>query len=158
MNNSDVTKAQKLSYMLLRILGSGIFLLAGSSHLMNTAGTAARLEAAPFGYLATALASAELLVMLSGIALLGGGLLLLIGYQTRLAALSLALVLIPITLTVQISSESLGPLFKNIAIMGILIFFIFNGALAYSLDTYMQRKKGLERRKSSAQTGPEFSR
>lgn len=158
MNNSDVTKAQKLSYMLLRILGSGIFLLAGSSHLMNTAGTAARLEAAPFGYFATALASAESLVMLSGIALLGGGLLLLIGYQTRYAAFLLTVVLVPITLTVQISPDSLGPLFKNIAIMGILIFFILNGALAYSLDTYMQKKKGLERRKSSAQTGPGLSR
>jgi uncharacterized membrane protein YphA (DoxX/SURF4 family) len=101
---------------------------------------AGRLESAPFGYLATSIASAELLVILTGIALITGGILLLIGFKTRLAALLLALILVPITLTVQIgSTQTLGPLFKNIAIMGILIFFLVNGSKAYSFDQYRSR-------------------
>lgn len=141
MSIADKTTSQNISRAIMRVLGSGIFLLAGISHLTETARTAARLENAPFGFLATSVASAELLVIFSGVALLGGGLLLLIGYKTRYAALLLAIVLIPITLTVQVSVQSLGPLFKNIAIMGILIFFATNGALAYSMDTILKRKR-----------------
>jgi uncharacterized membrane protein YphA (DoxX/SURF4 family) len=140
MDKMDLTTSQKLSWLILRIFGSGIFLLAGINPLTETARTAARLAEAPFGFLATSLASAETLVILSGVALLVGGGLLLTGYKTRYAALLLALVLIPITLTVQVSVQSLGPLFKNIAIMGILVFFMVNGAPAYSLDAYLDRE------------------
>lgn len=143
MNIIHSTTSQKLSHLVLRVLGSGIFLLAGISHLTEPARTAARLEEAPFGFLATSLASAELLVILSGVALLGGGILFLTGFKTRFAALLLALVLIPITLTVQISVQSLGPLFKNIAIMGILIYFIVNGAAAYSVDAFLDGRKAM---------------
>lgn len=125
-------------------MGSGIFLLAGISHLTEPARTAARLVDAPFGFLATSLASADLLVILSGVALLGGGILFLTGFKTRFAALLLALVLILITLTVQISMQSLGPLFKNIAIMGILVYFIANGAAAYSVDAFLDGRKALK--------------
>lgn len=144
MNFTHTATSQKLSQLILRVLGSGIFLLAGISHLTATTRTAARLEEAPFGFLATSLASAELLVMLSGVALLGGGILFLIGYKIRYTALLLTLVLIPITVTVQISLQSLGPLFKNIAIMGILIHFIVNGAVAYSLDAFLDSRKALK--------------
>lgn len=144
MNIIHSTTSQKLSHLVLRVLGSGIFLLAGISHLTEPARTAARLEEAPFGFLATSLASAELLIILSGVALLGGGILFLTGFKTRFAALLLALVLIPITLTVQISVQSLGPLFKNIAIMGILIYFIVNGAAAYSVDAFLDGRKAMK--------------
>lgn len=140
MDKMDLTTSQKLSWMILRIFGSGIFLLAGINHLTETSRTAGRLEEAPFGFLVTSLAPAETLVVLSGVALLAGGGLLLTGYKTRYAALLLALVLIPITLTVQVSVQSLGPLFKNITIMGILVFFMVNGAPSYSLDAYLERE------------------
>lgn len=156
MNSTHSTTSQNLSRATLRVLGSGIFLLAGISHLTETARTAARLEEAPFGFLATSVASAELLVILSGVALLGGGILLLIGYKTRYAALLLAIVLIPITLTVQVSGQSLGPLFKNIAIMGILVFFATNGALAYSMDTILKRKQCKGNRKDNDCQSPSF--
>lgn len=55
------------------------------------------------------------------------GFCLLIGYRTRWAAVALAAVIIPITLTVQVGQiHTLGPLFKNIAILGGLLFFILN--------------------------------
>ncbi|HSP40959.1 MAG TPA: DoxX family protein, partial [Gillisia sp.] len=65
--------------------------------------------------------------ILSGIVMLIAGISLLIGFKTRYAAAVLALVLIPITITVQVGQmSSLGPLFKNVAIMGALLFFILN--------------------------------
>jgi putative oxidoreductase len=135
-----MNQIEKLSFALLRVFGSGIFIMAGLNHMIAPERIAGRLESAPFGYLATSIASAELLVILTGIALITGGILLLIGFKTRLAALLLALILVPITLTVQIgSTQTLGPLFKNIAIMGILIFFLVNGSKAYSFDQYRSR-------------------
>lgn len=55
------------------------------------------------------------------------GFLFLIGYKTKWAAITLMAVLIPITLTVQVGQiTTLGPLFKNIAILGGLLFFVMN--------------------------------
>lgn len=68
-----------------------------------------------------------MLIILSGIAMLAAGFLFLIGYKTKWAALILMAVLIPITLTVQVGQiTTLGPLFKNIAILGGLLFFVLN--------------------------------
>ncbi|GEM_PF-1043169 len=135
-------KLQNLSYLILRVLGSGIFLIAGLNHIFETSNPVARLESAPFGFLATSIFPAEMLVILSGIGLLTGGVFLLIGFKTRIAALLLILILIPISLTIQAgSTDTLGPLFKNIAIAGILFFFIVNGSLAYSLDHWLKKKK-----------------
>lgn len=56
-----------------------------------------------------------------------GGLAFLVGYKTKWAAMVLIAVLIPITLTIQVGQmNTIGPLFKNIAIMGGLLFFIMN--------------------------------
>src|SRR5690606_28434229 len=96
------------------------------------------------GFLATSWADPETLVILSRIGLLAGGLMLLAGFQTKQAALLLMLILIPITITMQMgSAATLGPLFKNIAIMGVLLFFMANGAVYYGLDQYLARKKQL---------------
>lgn len=65
------------------------------------------------------------LIITTGAVLLAGGFSLLLGIKPRWSALALMGVLIPITLTTQLSLETMGPLFKNVAIMGglILIFF-----------------------------------
>ncbi|RYE07941.1 MAG: DoxX family membrane protein, partial [Sphingobacteriaceae bacterium] len=119
------TNLNKLSFLALRVMGSLIFITAAFNHLFQTEQAAARLEKASLGFLATSMASPELLVLLSGFGLLTGGFLLLAGYQTRLAALLLFAILIPITITMQMGSmATVGPLFKNIALMGILLFFI----------------------------------
>ena len=65
-------------------------------------------------------------ILVSGIFLVAG-FLFLIGYKTKWSAIILMAVLIPITLTVQVGQiTTLGPLFKNIAILGGLLFFIMN--------------------------------
>lgn len=115
------------SIQLLRIMLSGIFLIASSNHLMNVEQTVKRIDQASFKGIAYFFGNPELLVVLSGIAMLLAGLAFLIGFKTRWAAMVLLAVLIPITLTVQVGQiNSLGPLFKNVAIIGGLLFFIIN--------------------------------
>ena len=135
------TPFQKISYLVLRVLGSLIFIMAGLNHLFQTEEAVAKLQKAPFMHLTSWIASPETLIILSGVGLLMGGLLLLAGLQTKWTAMLLALILIPITLTVQVDSPAgNGPLFKNIALLGMLFFFSVNGARYYSLDQFIQSK------------------
>lgn len=115
------------SIQLLRILVSGIFLVAGTNHLLHIEKTAQRIEQANFKGIASFFGEPKGLIILSGIVMLIAGFLFLIGYKTKWAAIVLVTVLIPITLTVQVGqTTTLGPLFKNIAILGGLLFFILN--------------------------------
>ena len=115
------------SIQVLRIMLSGIFLIASFNHLTNVEQTAKRIDSASMKGFAYLFGDPQLLVILSGIAMLVAGLAFLIGYQTRWAAAILLAVLIPITLTIQVGqANTMGPLFKNVAIMGGLLFFILN--------------------------------
>lgn len=132
----------KPSILIFRIMLSSIFLVAGINHLLKPEKVATRLENAKMGFIATSFASPEILVIIGGIGLLIGGLLLLVGFKTKLAAALLILMIIPITLTIQVANpEGLGPLFKNIGLTGGLIFFFFNGSLYYGVDTIFQNNK-----------------
>lgn len=115
------------SVQVFRVLLSGIFLVASFNHLLNVEKTVNKMDQASFKGIAYFFGNPELLVILSGVTMLIAGFALLIGFKIRYAAIILALVLLPITLTVQVGQiNTLGPLFKNIAIMGGLVFFIFN--------------------------------
>lgn len=115
------------SIQLLRILVSGIFLVAGFNHLLNVEKTAQRIEQASFKGIAYFFGEPQWLIILSGIVMLIAGFVFLIGYKTKWAAIILMVVLILITLTVQMGQiTTLGPLFKNIAILGGLLFFVLN--------------------------------
>ena len=141
----QATNLNKLSFLALRVMGSLIFITAAFNHLFQTQEAAAKLQKAKMGFLATSMADPETLIILAGIGLLIGGFSLLVGFQTRKAALLLMLILIPITLTVQVgSAATMGPLFKNIAIMGVLVFFMANGAVYYGLDQFLARKKATD--------------
>ncbi|MDQ7917627.1 DoxX family protein [Mesonia sp. MT50] len=115
------------SVQLLRIFVSGIFLVAGFNHLLQVEKTAQRIEKANFKGIAHLFGDPQWLVILSGMVMLSAGFLFLMGYKTKWAALILIGVLIPITLTIQVGQiTTLGPLFKNIAILGGLLFFVLN--------------------------------
>lgn len=117
----------KRSVQLLRILISGIFLVAGLNHLMEIENTVTRIETAAFKGFATFFGNLEMLVILSGVAMLIAGMSLIIGFKTRWAAIILLAILIPISITIQVGQiNSIGPLFKNVAIAGGLLFFILN--------------------------------
>lgn len=115
------------SIQILRVMLSGIFLVAGLHHLLNIEKTVARIDQASFKGIAYFFGNPELLVMLSGIVMVISGFAFLLGFKTRITAAILLAVLIPITLTVQVGQiTTLGPLFKNVAIAGGLLFFILN--------------------------------
>ncbi|APG59809.1 DoxX family protein [Christiangramia salexigens] len=115
------------SVIMLRIMLSGIFLVASFNHLVNAEKTAKRIQQANFKGIAYFFGEPKFLVILSGAVMLLAGASFLIGYRTKWAAMILTAVLIPITLTIQVGQiTTLGPLFKNIAILGGLLFFIIN--------------------------------
>ncbi|MGB7786258.1 MAG: DoxX family protein [Salinimicrobium sp.] len=118
---------QRRSVQLFRMMLSGIFLVASFSHIIKVDKTVQRIEQARFKGIAYFFGEPKALVISSGIVMFIAGLGLLTGYRTRWAAIILAAVLIPITLTIQVGQiTTLGPLFKNIAILGGLTFFIIN--------------------------------
>ncbi len=132
----------QVASLLLRVLGSLIFIMAGINHFTQGQTVVTRLENADFGYLGTSIASPETLVWLSGLGLLMGGISFLLGWKTRAAAIGLILLLIPITITIQITEEGIsGPFFKNMSILGVLIFFLLQGAGHYSLDMLLSNRK-----------------
>lgn len=138
--NRDDTIRQ-IARALFRMMLSGIFIVAGLNHLRVTEQTAARLEAAPLGHLATAVAEPRVLVLMASVPLIIGGVALLIGLYTRVAAAVLIAMIIPITLTVQIGDLStLGPLFKNIGLTGALLYFATHGCHSISIDGLLRSR------------------
>lgn|SRR5690606_25032415 len=118
------------SVVILRILLSFIFIVAGFSHLLNTEKTVNRIEDQGIELVKNILIYPEIAVLLSGIFMLISGICLLVGYRTSLTAVVLIALLISITITIQLGQLStLGPLFKNIAILGGLLFFSINSNL-----------------------------
>jgi len=124
MNNVVVSRN---SITVLRIMLSGIFLVAGINHVAVPEGVAKRLTASFMYEFFPAFIDPKVLVIAVGIGLLTGGLLLLTNRYTRYAAMLLLALLVPITVSVQLQGlETMGPLFKNVAIAGALLFFIKN--------------------------------
>jgi putative oxidoreductase len=131
------------SVRILRILLSGIFLVASFNHLVNSEKTVLKLEQANFKGIAYFFGNPEFLIIVSGVIMLIAGIAFLLGLGTRYAAIILALILLPITLTVQVGQiNTLGPLFKNIAIMGGLLFFILNDF--QKIDLLSKPRKGIK--------------
>lgn len=123
-----------VSVLLFRIFLSGIFITAGISHLINPEQVAQRIQSAAFSAFATFFGDPYLLGIATGYALFFAGLAFLLGVFTRWTALTLFLVLVPITITIQLGNGLIhGPFWKNVALFGGLLFFILNNPKAYSI-------------------------
>lgn len=141
MNQSST---ENLFYTAHRFLLSLIFLVAGSGHIMNTDKIVLRMSKLSVVPYLEMIAPLSVHAVLSGIVLILGGLGLLLGFKTRLSSILLILVLIPITLSVQLEGkESIGPLFKNIGLLGGLLYFSYFGAKGWSLDNRLSRLSGI---------------
>lgn len=124
---NKLIQVNSFSVHLLRICLSGIFITAGIAHLVDPEKVVSRIQTAQLGHFATLFGNPYLLGVLSGFALLIGGIPFLLGIFTRWSAILLLLVLIPITITIQLGNGlAHGPLWKNIALFGGLLFFIIN--------------------------------
>ncbi len=123
-----------LSVFILRIAVSAIFVTAGVSHLLNAGGVVQRIQQATFGGFAQVFGAPYTLGIISGYVLLIFGVAFMLGVFTRWSAAVLFLTLIPITITIQMGNGWLhGPLWKNVALFGGLLFFIVNNPKAYSI-------------------------
>src|SRR5690606_596798 len=123
-----------LSVLLLRAALSGIFIVAGVSHLLNPEGVTQRIQNAPYSSFASMFGDPHLLGILSGYVLLVFGITFLLGIFTRWSAIIWVITLMAITITIQMGNGVLhGPLWKNIALFGGLLFFIRNNPKSYSL-------------------------
>jgi putative oxidoreductase len=132
MNNPNVMNAAALAG---RILLAVIFILSGFSKLTAFAGTAA--------YMASkGLPMVPVLLVLTILVELGGGILLAVGFKARWAALAIFLFLIPTTLVfhkfwgidaAQAQMQQTQFL-KNLAIMGGMLYVFAFGPGAYSVD------------------------
>lgn len=132
--NKTVT-VNGFSVLLFRVCLSAISVTAGITHLTKPLTIAERIDNAALHRFALSFGDPYRLGLISGYALLTGGMALMLGILSRWAAAGLFLVLLPITITIQLGNGPLhGPLWKNVALLGGLLFFIINNPKAYTMD------------------------
>ncbi|MDQ3563149.1 MAG: DoxX family protein [Pseudomonadota bacterium] len=126
---------QPLGLLVGRVLLALIFIGSGFSKITGFADTAASMAA-------KGIPMVEVLLIIAILIELGGGLLLALGYKARWAALAIFLFLIPATLIFhafwavdpeQVKMQ-LIQFQKNLAIMGGMLYVVFNGPGRMSLD------------------------
>ncbi len=129
------TTAQRYGTLIGRILLSLIFVISGFKKIVGFAGTA--------GYMSSkGLPMVQVLLVLTILVELGGGLMILLGWKARWAALAIFLFLIPVTLVFHAfwavdpaqTQMQFNSFMKNFAIMGGMLYIIAYGAGPLSLD------------------------
>ena len=119
-----------VTLLVARLFYSSLFILYGYFKLTAYAGTATYMAG-------KGLVPGDLFAVLAIVFELGGGLLMLVGYQTRCVALALAiytLIAALIAHTHWADANQLTHFFKNMAIIGGSLAFVASGAGAYSMD------------------------
>ncbi|KAA0125519.1 DoxX family protein [Methylobacterium sp. P1-11] len=118
-----------------RVLMSAIFLVSGAGKLATPAATLATIEAAHLPLPPVAYAAATFVELV-------GGLLLIVGYRTRLVALVLALFAVATAVTFHTALGDQNQMFhflKNLAMAGGLLQIVAFGAGLFSLDARQGR-------------------
>lgn len=130
MSMPDCSLLQKFGPLLGRTLLAVIFIIAGWNKIGGFENTAAYMAG-------KGLPLSEVLLVLTIIIELGGGLLILIGWQARWAALALFLFVGVVSVIFHpfwADPEEFNSFFKNIAIMGGMLYIVTYGSGPYSLD------------------------
>lgn len=122
--------------LLFRILTSLIFIVGGLGHFGQHRMMLDRMKESPWATTVDRIGDPSVLLWLSGLAFVAAGLTLAIGFVTRASALILFVTLVPVTITTHLVPDPshVGPLFKNIAILGALLLIWARGPGAYALD------------------------
>ena len=140
-----MNRYEPIAELVFRLSTSLIFIIGGLGHFVQDEMMMERIAQSPWLDMVRALGDPLVFLYLSGAVLLAGGLMLLVGWQTRIAAAALFLTLVPITFVIHIAPGHTGPLFKNIAILGALFYFFVRGSLAFSLDGRARRRPDTEK-------------
>ncbi len=124
---------------LFRLLTSLIFIIGGLGHFGQHQVMLDRMAESPWAPLVGRIGDPSMLLWLSGVVFVLAGTTLALGWMTRLSALLLFVTLIPVTIAIHAVPDTshVGPLFKNIAIFGALLFFWARGPGAWALDNRM---------------------
>ncbi len=117
-----------------RILTSLIFIIGGLGHFGQHQMMLDRMAESPWREVVERIGDPSMLLWLSGAVFVVFGIALALGFATRLSALVILATLVPITVFTHIAPGHVGPLFKNIAIMGALVLLWVRGGGAYALD------------------------
>ena len=123
-----------LSDPIFRACLSLIFVVGGLGHFVEHRQMLERMAESPWINTINAIGDPSILLWLSGAIFVPAGVALAVGFMTRLSSVALFITLVPITITMHLAPGHVGPLFKNIAILGALIHFIFNGSGAFAID------------------------
>ena len=117
-----------------RVTTSLIFIIGGIGHFAAHDHMLLRMEESPWRGVVGMIGDPSWLLWLSGVVFVIFGITLALGLLTRLSALLILVTLIPVTIAVHVAPGHAGPLFKNIAIMGALLYFYANGPGRFALD------------------------
>ena len=117
-----------------RVATSLIFIIGGIGHFAAHDHMLQRMGESPWRGVVGTIGDPSWLLWLSGVVFVIFGITLALGYLTRVSALLILVTLIPVTIAVHVAPGHAGPLFKNIAIMGALLYFYANGPGRFALD------------------------
>ncbi len=123
-----------------RIMLAAIFVLSGVMKLADFEGALGHMQSQGIPY-------ASALLAIAAIVEVAGGLAIITGFLTRLAAFTLFLYLIPVTLLFHNFWDLAGPeriaqsasFMKNVAIMGGLLVLMAHGAARHAVDRHIDR-------------------
>lgn len=130
---SSQSRFGEVSDLIFRVSFSLIFIVAGLGHFFRLDLMLERLADSPWYELVSSFGSPVLLLYATGVALVAGGVALLLGYRVRPAAILLLVTLVPITVSIHFDPGHVGPLLKNVALAGGLVHFAVRGPGAYAL-------------------------
>ena len=108
------------SDVIFRVALSLIFIIGGLGHFFAVDEMLDRIAESPWHTQVLLIGDPAILLYLSGAVFVVFGLLLASGILKRLSALMLFITLVPITIAIHFAPDHVGPLLKNIAILGAL--------------------------------------
>ena len=117
----------KRSDAIFRFTLSLIFIIGGLGHFAQLDEMLARIAQSPWAGIVMRIGDPAVLLWLSGGAFVFFGVSLALGLFQRISALVLFVTLLPITLSIHLAPGHVGPLFKNVAILGALLFIYARG-------------------------------
>lgn len=135
------THGKALVDLLFRLLTSLIFMVGGLGHFGQHQMMLDRMKESPWAGTVNMIGDPSILLWLSGFAFVVAGTTLALGWMTRASALILFVTLVPVTITTHLVPDPshVGPLFKNIAILGALLLIWARGPGALALDGRIER-------------------